>query len=259
MRAIVTGAGSGIGWATALTLADAPGARLLIVDRNAERREANLHTLTARGADAHGIGGDITDPAFPAAVVEEAAARLGGIDAIVSAAGSIANGAPLSDLPLGDFEGAFAVNVRPTLLLAQAAFPHLKASRGSLVAVSSAAAHHPVPSLGGYAPSKAALSMLVRQIALEWGPFGIRANAVSPGPTATPMAPAYADARVREARASTLPLRRIAEAEHVAATILFLLGPGAAAITGTDIDVDCGMGLTTMQLSGASLGRSTNG
>lgn len=259
MRAIVTGAGSGIGRATAEALAGQPHARLLLVDRNDERREAYLAALRARGAEAHGIGGDISDPAFPAAIVAAAVERFGGIDAIVSAAGSIANGAPLTDLPLADFEGAFAVNVRPTLLLAQAAFPHLKASRGSLVAVSSTAAHHPVPDLGGYSPSKAALSMLVRQLALEWGPHEIRANCVSPGPTATPMAPAYADAAVRAARASTLPLRRIADPEQVAATILFLLGPGAAAITGVDLDVDCGMGLTTMQLSGAALGRSTNG
>ncbi len=259
MRTIVTGAGSGIGLATAQALAAQPGARLLIVDRNAERREANVADLKARGADAHGIGGDISDPSFPATVVDAAAERFGGIDAIVSSAGSIANGAPLNDLPLAHFEGAFAVNVRPTLLLAQAAFPHLQASKGSIVAVSSTAARHPVPSLGGYSASKAALSMLVRQLALEWGPFGIRANAVSPGPTATPMAPAYADSSVREARAATLPLRRIADPEQVAATVLFLLSPGAAAITGIDVDVDCGMGLTTMQLSGAALGRSTNG
>lgn len=256
MRAIVTGAGSGIGWATAEALARQPGARLLVVDRNAQRREARLGTLRSLGADAHGIGGDIADPAFPAAIVATAVGAFGGLDAVVSSAGSIARGAALADLPLADFEGAFAVNTRPTLLLAQAAYPHLKASRGALVAVSSSGSRHPVPNLGGYSASKAALTMVVRQLALEWGPNGIRANCVSPGPTATPMAPAYGDPAVREARASTLPLRRIAEPGQVAAAILFLLSPAAAAITGIELDVDCGMGLTTMELSGAALGRS---
>jgi NAD(P)-dependent dehydrogenase (short-subunit alcohol dehydrogenase family) len=255
MRTIVTGAGSGIGWATARALATLPGARIFLVDRNEARRTENAGTLTALGAEVAGLGGDITDRAFPAAIVTSAVEAFGGIDAIVSSAGSIANAAPMSELPLETFEAAFAINTRPTFLLAQAAYPHLKASRGAIVAVTSVGARHPAAMLGGYSPSKAALTMLIRQLALEWGPDGIRANCVSPGPTATPMAAVYADPAIRAARASTLPLRRIAEAEQVAATILFLLGPGAAGITGVELDVDCGMGVTTLELSGAALNR----
>lgn len=256
MRTIVTGAGSGIGLATAEALARQPGACLLIIDRDEKRRASHIEALCAAGARAIGIGGDLADPAFPAQAVATAVEAFGGLDAIVSSAGSIAQGAPLTSLPLTHFEHAFAINTRPTLLLAQAAYPHLRESRGALVAISSTASRHPVPHLGGYSASKAALTMLVRQLALEWGPDGIRANCVSPGPTATPMAAAYAFPEIRAARAATLPLRRIAEPEQIAATAIFLLSEAASAITGIEVEVDCGMGLTTMELSGAALGRA---
>lgn len=256
MRAIITGAGSGIGWATALALSERPDARIVLVDRDAERRAAHIEELSAKGATAIGVGGDLADPETSSTIVATSIQAFGGLDALVSAAGSIAGGAPLADLDFEAFDRAFAVNLRPTLLLAQAARPHLAAAGGAIVAVSSSGARHPAANLGGYSASKAALTMLIRQIALEWGPDGIRANIVSPGPTATGMTPAYADPAIRTARAATLPLRRIAEADQVAQTILFLLGPGAAAITGVDVEVDCGMSLTTMALSGAGLGQS---
>jgi NAD(P)-dependent dehydrogenase (short-subunit alcohol dehydrogenase family) len=255
MRTILTGSGSGIGLATARALAARPDARILLVDRNPERRAANAEELRGIGAQVAESGGDLNDPDSPAAFVEAAVGAFGGIDAVVSNAGSIAGGAELKSLSTEAFEAAFAINTRPTFLLARAAYPYLKESRGAIVAVASTAAAHPVPNLGGYSPSKAALVMLVRQMALEWGPDGIRANCVSPGPTATPMAPVYADPQIRSLRASTLPLRRISEPEEIAETILFLLGPGAIGITGVNLEVDCGMGLTTMQLSGSGLNR----
>ena len=255
MRTVLTGAGGGIGYATARALAGRPDAKLVIADRNAERRTSNAQSLRQLGAEVVVIGGDLADPTAPAAIVETAIEAFGGIDAIVSNAGSIGNAAELKALSLEAFEASFQINTRPTFLLAQAAYPYLRESRGTLVAVSSTAARHPVPNLGTYSSSKAALVMLARQMALEWGPDGIRVNCVSPGPTATPMAPVYADPDIRRQRASTLPLRRITEPEEIAAAILFLLGPGAAGITGIDLQIDCGMGLTTMQLSGSGLNR----
>jgi NAD(P)-dependent dehydrogenase (short-subunit alcohol dehydrogenase family) len=209
------------------------------------------------GAEAICFAGDLADPAVPAAICAATATAFGGIDAIVSSAGALGAGGPLAEITPAEIDLAFALNTRPTLLLGQAAYPHLCKSRGAIVAISSTGSRHPVPGMGAYSASKAALTMLVRQMALEWGPDGIRANTVAPGPTATPMAPAYADPALRARRAATLPLRRISEADDVAAAILFLLGPGATGITGIELEIDNGMALTTMQLSGSALGRGT--
>lgn len=251
MRIVVTGSSGGIGQAVAQNLA-AAGHHLLIVDRDGARGTAMAEALGPRTAAA---AAELTDPEFGRSVVAAARLALGGVDAIVSAAGTIAPEGRMEDLPLDRWQASFAINTVPLFLLAQAAFEDLRANRGAIVAIASTSASHPVPGLGGYSASKAALVMLVRQLALEWGPHGIRANAISPGPTATAMAPAYADPAIRARRAQTLPLRRISEAEDIAAAAAFLLGPGGAAMTGIDLVIDGGMALTTMQLSGANLGR----
>ena len=255
MRTVITGAGSGIGLAIARELAGDPDARIGLVDRNPKRGERHCAQLRAGGAEVFTVPGEMTAPDMGTNVIEAAVRKMGGIDALVHAAGSIGNRAPLSELSLEDYEAGFAINTRPLFLLAQAAYPALRQAKGAIVAISSTGATCPVADLGSYSPSKAALSMLAQQMALEWGPDGIRVNTVSPGPTATPMAAAYDDPAIREQRASTIPLRRLSEPKDIAATVAFLLGPGGRGITGTDILVDGGMGLTTMQLSGAALGR----
>lgn len=255
MRTVITGSGSGIGLAIARRLAAEPDARIVLVDRNAARGERHCADLGTDGAQVSTLKGEMTAPDMGAKVIAAAIKLMGGIDSLVHAAGSIGNRAPLAQLMLEDYEAGFAINTRPLFLLAQAAYPALKESSGAIVAISSTGATSPVPDLGAYSPSKAALSMLAQQLALEWGPDGIRVNTVSPGPTATPMAAAYDDPAIRERRASTIPLRRISEPEDIAAAVAFLLGPGGRGITGTDILVDGGIGLTTMELSGAALGR----
>ena len=254
MRVIITGAGGGIGLAVAAKLAVA-GHSLLLADRNRARGEQNAARLRAGGAEVALAVVDMTDPEVGRLLTAAAVEAFGGIDALVHAAGTIAPRAPLAELSLADYEAGFEVNTRPLFLLAQAAYPQLKANRGAIVAVASTGARHPVPDLGSYSPSKAALVMLARQLALEWGPEGVRVNCVSPGPTATAMAHAYADPVIRARRAATIPLRRIGEPEEVADTIAFLLSPAARQITGIDLEIDGGIGLTTMQLSGAALGR----
>jgi NAD(P)-dependent dehydrogenase (short-subunit alcohol dehydrogenase family) len=255
MRCIVTGSSGGIGQAIAEQLARRGGNQLLIVDRDAERGTAMAAMLSQSGARASAIAAELTDPGFGTAVAQAARDRMGGIDALVSAAGTIAPEGKMEELSLDLWQLSFAINTTPLFLLAQAAFADLKESRGAIVAIASSSASHPVPGLGGYSASKAALVMLVRQLALEWGPHGIRANSISPGPTATSMAPAYADPDVRARRAATLPLRRISETEDIANAVDYLLGPGGRGITGHDLVIDGGMALTTMQLSGANLGR----
>lgn len=254
MRCIVTGSSGGIGQAIARHLAH-DGHELIIVDRSPARGHAMAAELARSSAPVSAVAAEVTASDFGQTVAATARERMGGIDAIVSAAGTIAPEGSMEALSLANWHAAFAINTTPLFLLAQAAFADLAESGGAIVAIASTSASHPVPGLGGYSASKAALVMLIKQLALEWGPHGIRANAISPGPTATAMAPAYADPVVRERRAATLPLRRISEAEDIANAVAYLLGRGGRGITGQDLVIDGGMALTTMQLSGANLGR----
>src|SRR2546422_3401861 len=134
-------------------------------------------------------------------------------------------------------------------LLARAAHPALKASRGAIVAVASMSGSNPHANLGAYGPSKAALIMLVRVLAQELGRDGIRVNALSPGMVRTGMtAKVYADPRIAAERDALVPLGRVATPEDMADVIAFLLGPDARYVNGHDLIVDGGV-------SGNLLGR----
>jgi NAD(P)-dependent dehydrogenase (short-subunit alcohol dehydrogenase family) len=246
MRAVVTGAASGIGRAVARRLrADAvargESSRLLLVDRDGD-------ALDRVAAELEGVPlvVDLAQPDAGERVAAAAREQLGGVDALISNAGIAPSGA-LLELSLEDWERTFAVNVRATWLLARACHPLLREASGALVATASIAAREPSPPIGAYSPSKAALAMLVRQLAHEWGPDGIRCNTVSPGTTHTGMTDAtYSDPVRRADRALRLPLRRIGTPEEIAAAIAFLAGPDAAYITGTDLLVDGGLGTSLM-------------
>jgi NAD(P)-dependent dehydrogenase (short-subunit alcohol dehydrogenase family) len=250
MKTIVTGAASGIGRAAAQLFAEKPHdgrpAELLLVDRDAAALERVGAALRGAGARVALCVADLGDAAAPAEVVATAERALGGIDVLVSNAGAI-HVAPIKDLTLVEYDRLFAINTRATLLLAQAAYPALQRSRGAIVATASVAAQHPTMPLGAYSASKAALAMFVRQIALEWGPDGIRCNCVSPGPTFTGMtAHVYQNEELRRQRAAEIPLGRIGLPEDLANAIHFLAGPGASFITGVDLPVDGGLGTTLM-------------
>lgn len=256
MRVVITGAASGIGRAVAemLSAADA-GHRLLLTDRDADGLRAVTDAL---GAAAAGCVADLASPECGERIVAEALTHMGGIDAVVSNAGIIAAGA-LADLTADDFDRIYAINTRATWALAKAAHPHLSESRGAFVATASMSASQPTPGLGFYSSSKAALLMLVRQLALEWGRDGIRCNTVSPGPTFTPMTEAgYSDPTRRAQRESMIPLGKLGMAEDVANAILFLIGPQAAHITGIDILVDGGMSQNLMPATGGGTGQKAS-
>lgn len=245
MRVIITGAASGIGRALAEVLAEKePDAALLLVGRD----EAKLNALARTLPRAAVCVADLTEAEAARVVVGAANAAFGGIDGVVSNAGAIYAGA-LKDLSVADFDKAFAINVRATFLLAQAAYPALKQSKGVLIASGSLAGRNPSPALGGYSASKAALAMLIAQLAAEWGPDGIRCNCVSPGTTLTPMNAAfYADPKNRAAREANIPLRRLGEPRDVAHVIHQLLRPEAAFISGVDLLVDGGANTMFMPL-----------
>jgi NAD(P)-dependent dehydrogenase (short-subunit alcohol dehydrogenase family) len=249
---IITGAASGIGRACAELLAAQGGHKLLLADRDAE----GLATVaSAIGPSAATCTVDLATTDCGSKIVAAALAHMGGIDAVISNAGIIMAGA-LVGLAPEDFDRVYAVNTRATWLIAQAAHPHLAKNKGAFVATASMSGTQPTPALGFYSSSKAALLMLIRQLALEWGRDGIRCNTVSPGPTHTPMtATGYADPVRKAQRESMIPLGKLGLAEDVANAILFLISPQASHITGIDILVDGGMSINLMPATGAGTGQ----
>jgi len=251
MRALITGAAGGIGLAVAERLTERAGERgepaaLVLVDLDAERLAAAAASLRQLGATVETSAGDLGDPAFAERAVAVAAERLGGLDALVSNAGAIGNDL-LVDLSVEDFDLGFAINTRATWLLAKYAHPMLRDSRGAVVATASISGIHPTPPHGSYSASKAALIMLIAQLAFEWGPDGIRCNCVSPGHTHTPMTDSvYSDPERRRQRASRIPLRRVAEPREIAAAAVFLLSEEAGYVTGVNLPVDGGLGTSLM-------------
>ena len=254
MRALVTGAGSGIGRATCLRLArDAVArgekAQIAAVDlASSPGLHGVAEELTKLGAQALPLHGDMGSVTDPARVVHDAIARFGGLDGLVSNAGVNRPG-PLAQYSVGDWDFLFAVNTRATWLLAKAAHQALKASRGAIVATGSMSGTNAHANLGAYGPSKAAVIMLVQVLAQEFGRDGIRVNSVSPGMVRTGMTETvYKDAAVAAERDALVPLGRVATPEDMADVIAFLLGNDARYVNGHDLVVDGGV-------SGNFLGR----
>jgi glucose 1-dehydrogenase len=250
MRALITGAARGIGRAIALRLArDARahgGARLTLADVHEAELQALADELLGLDSRVCLQTGDLAAPDFPARLVASALEAFGGLDALVSNAG-VAKPSPLVDCATEDWDRVFAVNTRAPFLLGRSAHAALRASRGAMVVVTSISGTHATSPLGAYSASKAATLMLVRQMAGEWGPDGIRVNALSPGLIVTPgTAAAYADPAARERRKQRVPLRRLGEPEDMAAVAAFLLGPDAAYVTGAELLADGGLAQTLM-------------
>jgi len=247
VRILVTGAASGIGRATCLRLARdgracGQAAQIAAVDLGPSvGLEGLVKDLRGQGAEALALHGDMGSVDAPARVVGEAVTRFGGLDGLVSNAG-INRPGPLSAYSVDDWDRVFAVNTRATWLLARAAHQALTTSRGAIVVVASMSGSHPHANLGAYGPSKAAVIMLMRVLAQELGPDGIRVNALSPGMTRTGMtARIYADQQVAAARDALVPLGRVASPDDMADVIAFLLGPDARYVNGHDLVVDGGV------------------
>jgi glucose 1-dehydrogenase len=257
MRAIVTGAGGGIGRATCLRLnqdslaREGKGAQIVVLDILSERVDNVCAELRAAGATVVGEVADITLPAACADAAALADRHFGGLDVLVNNAGR-GKRVALAELEVADWDDVFALNARAPWLLAKAAYPMLKQSGGRIVSIGSVSGLHPQPGLGPYSPAKAALIMLTKQMALEWGPDGIRVNSVSPGVIHTPLVDwIYKDPERKAARTKFIPQGRVGTPEDIANVIAFLVGPDADYLQGENVVVDGAIGLTAMaQLKG---------
>ncbi|HEY3735286.1 MAG TPA: SDR family NAD(P)-dependent oxidoreductase [Streptosporangiaceae bacterium] len=238
---LVTGGGTGIGAAVARTLA-AGGDRVAILGRRPE-----LLRAVAAETGALAVVGDVSDPAQVSSAVSRAVAEFGSLDGLVLNAGVISPGG-VADLAPADWAAMVSVNLTGAFLVAQAALPHLISARGAIVSVASVAALRAASGMGGYAATKAGLTMLTQSIAVDHAHQGVRANVVCPGWTVTAMADeemaALGAARALpvpeayELVTALVPQRRPAQASEVAAVVAWLLSAAASYVNGAVIPVD---------------------
>ncbi len=245
--AIVTGASSGIGQATAEKFAEA-GVKVALVARSSEKLTAVAQTIIQNGGQALLIPADLTKPAEIEKVVANSVAEFGRLDILINAAGIIGSGT-VETTTLTDWDQMFNINLRAPFYLMQQAMPYLVATQGNVVNVSSVTGPRAFPGILAYCASKAGLDHLTRSAALEMAPKGVRINAVNPGVVITNlhresgMDPAAYETFLEHSK-STHPLGRVGRAEEVANLIYFLASPQAGWITGVTYLIDGGRGQT---------------
>jgi NAD(P)-dependent dehydrogenase (short-subunit alcohol dehydrogenase family) len=236
--ALVTGGTSGIGRAAANRLAQL-GIHVIIVGRSSERGDKTVAQIRAAGGKADFISSDLRD-ASSAQNVARRAIELGNghVDILINSAGVFPFG-PTHETTEEQFESVYALNVKaPYFLVAELAPPMAKRGKGAIVNISTMVADYGVPGMSLYASSKAAINLLTKVWAAEYGPQGVRVNTVSPGPTRTEGTEGMGEAL--EQLAAQAPAHRPAAADEIAEAIVFLATDRASFIYGAKLAVDGG-------------------
>ena len=246
---VVTGAAGGIGAALAGALVG-QHAHVVLLDRDLDKCRELAATLGEHSVgEVSALGCDIADPASVERATAQVQALHGRCDVLVNNASVLRPGA-LDGLGLEQWNQVLAVNLTGYLLCAQAFGRSMLArGQGRIVHVASIAAHYPQPNSGAYSAAKAGVSMLSRQIAVEWGPRGVRSNAVCPGLIRTPLSAAfYADPQIERQRSAMTANQRIGEPQDIAEAVLFLASQRADYINGAELTVDGGLESMPMAL-----------
>jgi NAD(P)-dependent dehydrogenase (short-subunit alcohol dehydrogenase family) len=239
--AVVTGAGSGLGRATASRLA-AEGAAVACLDLVRDAAEEVVKTITDAGGKARSYQADVAEPLSTQAAVRTAAEQLGRPEVLVNCAG-IGKFANSHEMPFEDWSRILAVNLTGSFLMAQAVLPYMLAGGGSIVNIASNAALMGQPYSAAYCASKGGVVQLTRALADEYLNRGIRVNAIAPGGMATAMQHTFKlppDADPKAIRKLMSPLGN-AQPEEVAALVAFVASDEARYMTGSIVSIDGGL------------------
>ncbi len=243
--AIVTGASAGIGRAIA-ELFSAEGAKLVITARGEERLRSVTDAMAADGADVVGLAGDVSEESHARALVEAAERRFGGLDIAVNNAAAMGPMGPTPGIATSDWNSTIATNLTGGFLAAKYQVPALlRRGAGSLIFVGSFVGYTvAMPGVAAYAASKAGLIGLMKSLAVEFGPQGLRVNALLPGGTQTEMADVFAPDEQSKAFVRNLfALKRIATPQEQAQAALFLASDAASFVTGSAMLADGGVSI----------------
>lgn len=243
--AIVTGASSGIGRATARLFAR-EGAEVVVGARRQAQLDSLVDEVRANGGNAVAIAGDVSDATYAAALVDTALDRFGGLDIAFNNAGTLGALGPTAEMTLDDWEATLKINLGGAFLAAKFQTPALQARGGGALIFTSSFVGVTVAfgEMAAYAASKAGLVGLTKSLAVELAPHGIRVNALLPGATDTDMARDFAATPEAQAAIAELyPLRRFARPEEIAASALFLASEASSFTTGTALLVDGGVSI----------------
>jgi 3-oxoacyl-[acyl-carrier protein] reductase len=240
--ALVTGASSGIGAATAATLADLGAAVAIGYHQNRKGAEETRERITAAGGRAIALAADLREASAVRSLVARATDQLGPIDILVNNAGSLVMRRGIREIAEQELDDILALNLKSAVMAAQAvAAPMIDRRRGAIVNVVSIAGHTGGgPGAGAYAASKAALTSYTKSLARELAPHGIRVNAVSPGVIDTPFHEVFSTPEMMRNFVAGIPMGRVGTAAECATVIAFLASPAASYIAGETIEVNGG-------------------
>lgn len=244
--AIITGASSGIGRATALLFAR-EGANLVVSARRAEELDALVAEITEIGGTAVAFAGNIVDESTAVALVDLAVQTFGGLDIAFNNAGTLGSMGPVSEIALPGWQETIDTNLTSAFLGAKYQVPAMEKRGGGSIIFTSTFVGHTVgmPGMAAYGASKSALIGLTQALAAEYGASNIRVNALLPGGTDTPMGRTVANTPEAQAFVEGLhALKRIAKPEEIADTALHLASDASSFTTGTAMLVDGGVSIS---------------